>query len=39
MLTIGIIIGLVIIAPVVIACIFHTMLCISLGRRERGQGD
>ena len=35
MLTIGIIIGVMIVMPIVIACTFHAMLRVSLGMRNR----
>ena len=35
MLTIGIIVGVMILMPVVVACTFHAMLRVSLGMKNR----
>ena len=35
MLTIGIIIGLIIVAPVIMACAFHALIYVSLAQKEK----
>ena len=37
MLTVSMVIGAIIFAPIILACIFHAMLCVSLRQQELGK--